>query len=90
MKVGVSAVCTIRLFAGAASIVGSSSILIDEDDVSGCSTIGDLIKVLCRLHPELLALSSRSKWVVDCTFVDLHHDLTLPIELAMIPPVSGG
>lgn len=90
MKVGVSAVCKIRLFAGAASIVGSSSILIDEDDVSGCSTIGDLINVLCRLHPELLALSSRSKWVVDCTFVDLHHDLTLPIELAMIPPVSGG
>ena len=50
MKVGVSAVCTIRLFAGAASIVGSSSIFIDEDDVSGCSTIGDLINVLCRLH----------------------------------------
>ena len=77
----------IRLFAGARERVGSEMIAVDT---SGPMQVGELRAELSRLYPQLTELLARSRIAVDNRFVNDKHDLSPDVEVAVIPPVSGG
>jgi sulfur-carrier protein len=84
---------SVRLFAGAAQLAGTSQL---ELELSSQSTaqrkalVSDVVLRLLEQIPQLSSLLKNSRWAVDDDFVELNHVLQDGQMLAMIPPVSGG
>ncbi len=77
----------ILLFAQARQIVGSDSI---EVTIPDTATVADLKSSLSDSVPELTALLSRSNIALDQQYAIDEDVVSDGVEVALIPPVSGG
>ena len=77
----------VQLFAGAREVVGAASIHLN---LSAGATVADLRHALIHDHPELSPLLARSRIAVDREFADDSAVVPDGVEVALIPPVSGG
>lgn len=78
---------TVRLFARAKDLAGTNSIRIALADGS---TVGELRRVLGQEQPRLAGLLERSLLAVNDEFADDATVLPQGVEVALLPPVSGG
>jgi molybdopterin synthase sulfur carrier subunit len=78
---------SIALFASAREVVGSNSV-----DLNLCepATVCDLRNALVEGYPELARLMSTSVFSVDHEYANDDLKLRDGVEVALIPPVSGG
>jgi molybdopterin converting factor subunit 1 len=77
----------VRLFAGARDLVGADHVAVH---LPAQATVGDLRRHLGNIQPALAALLARSAVAVDQEFAEDSLLLTEDIEIALLPPVSGG
>lgn len=77
----------VLLFAQARQIVGSDSI---EVTIPATATVADLKNSLSDSVPELTALLSRSNIALDQQYAIDEDVVSDGVEVALIPPVSGG
>lgn len=77
----------IRLFASLRERAGGAEVVLS--DVAEGTTIGEVIELLARNHPELGSLDHVAA-VVGTEYVDRKRELREGEELALLPPVSGG
>jgi molybdopterin converting factor subunit 1 len=77
----------VLLFAQARQIVGSDSI---EVTIPDAATVADLKNSLSDSVPELTALLSRSNIALDQQYAIDEDVVSDGVEVALIPPVSGG
>ena len=75
------------LFAMARDVCGKEAI---EIELTDDGTIGDLRKVLGAQMPDLFPLLVNSLFAVGTEYVPDDFTLTEGVEVACIPPVSGG
>ena len=86
------------MFAAAAEQTGTSQVTLELGDCES-PTVQQVARHLIREYPQLDLICKRSRWAMGTEFVEL--DLKLEthtdaisgrpaIELALIPPVSGG
>lgn len=54
------------------------------------ATVADALELLGGRHPTLNALDASVRCAVDRAFVDASHPLADGVELALLPPMSGG
>ena len=78
---------TVRLFARARDLAGANSLRIE---IHEGATVGDLRRQLAGTHPKLSGLLSRSSIAVRDEFADDSLPLPAGVEVAVLPPVSGG
>lgn len=78
---------SIALFASARELVGSISV---DLEVSEQATVCDLKIALVEAYPELASLMSNSVFSVDHEYANDDMMLRDGVEVALIPPVSGG
>jgi molybdopterin converting factor small subunit len=85
---------TIRLFAGAAQIVGQAQVELEFDGQAVAQpatvSVGEIARQLSVQFPQLRSLVQTSRWAVDNEFVGLDFQTNAEHTLVMIPPVSGG
>ena len=77
----------VLLFASAKESVGQDYV---DLDLGGDSTVADLRKQLVASYPVLSALVARSHVAVDQQFAPEDQPIADAMEVALIPPVSGG
>ena len=77
----------VLLFAQARQIADAESV---EVSVDAGSTVADLKTVLAEAQPGLAALLSRSSIAIDQKYAVDADVVGEGVEVAMIPPVSGG
>ncbi len=77
----------VLLFASLRDRAGAPSVRVHLD---GDLTVGALRLALSSAHPELRAGLSSSRVAVDREFREDEHPLVAGVEVAIIPPVSGG
>lgn len=77
----------VLLFAQAKQIAGVDSI---EVEVGDTAKVSDLKSALATAQPELASLLSRSNIALDQKYATDEDELLADVEVAMIPPVSGG
>jgi molybdopterin converting factor small subunit len=81
----------IKLFAGLREGIGSPILHVSCNPRTSAGELKDLVAALC---PEWKDLVRSSRVAVDRTFIDDARCLELrtdqPVEIALIPPVSGG
>lgn len=83
----------VRLFAALREGCGRDSVPIEWSEPR---TAGQLKQAVAALHPELKELVGASRVAVNHTFVPDTSSIELapptqpPLEIALIPPVSGG
>ena len=77
----------IKLFAGARELVGKHEVAVElpED-----STVGQLREQLKAEYPALGQLLPHSMFALDATYATDETPLQPDVEIACIPPVSGG
>jgi molybdopterin converting factor small subunit len=80
-------VLDIRLFAGAAEIVGNRAVQISVPIGTALATV---VQALINEYPQLERLARLSRWAVGTEFIANEFEFTAATALAMIPPVSGG
>jgi MoaE-MoaD fusion protein len=73
-------------FAGARDAAGAATERLDEVP----ATVGELRRVLAERHPSLAPVLSRSRIAVDHEFAADDAVLRAGVEVAVVPPVSGG
>jgi molybdopterin converting factor subunit 1 len=78
---------TIRLFARARDLAHADAIVID---LPAGTTVATLRQELARAHPALAGLLARSALAVDNEFAADDLVLRPGVEIALLPPVSGG
>ena len=78
---------TIRMFAAAKQCVGGDSATVFAEE--GAS-VGALRRALCQSPGPLAELVKRSLFAVDNRYVDDAFIVSPEMEIACIPPVSGG
>ena len=78
---------SIALFAAARELVGSNSV---DLNLSEPATVCDLRNALVEGYPELASLMSNSVFSVDHEYANDDSKLRDGVEVALIPPVSGG
>lgn len=78
---------TVLLFAQARQIAGSDSVSVSLDDNA---SVADLRKALAEAHPDLESLLSRSSIALDQKYAIDADVVWENVEVAVIPPVSGG
>lgn len=78
---------TVRLFAGAADIAGTRTILLAAEDTF---TIGEAFLRLCYQFPALGQMEGRLLFAANAEYASKECVLHPGDELALIPPVSGG
>jgi molybdopterin converting factor subunit 1 len=74
-------------FASAADLVGAGE---SEIEVPEGSTVGDLLAELARRHPALAPLAPRLAVALDGEIARGERALRPGVEVALLPPVSGG
>lgn len=78
---------SIALFASARDLVGSNSVNLD---LSETATVCEMRNALVEGYPELASLLSNSVFSVDHEYANDDVKLRDGVEVALIPPVSGG
>ena len=87
---------TIRLFAGAAQLAGTSLVKIrfiespDSDQVERSASLAEIAELLRAQHPQLGNIIACSRWAVNEQFVLPDSVVVDGAVIALIPPVSGG
>ncbi|MEC8557646.1 MAG: MoaD/ThiS family protein [Planctomycetota bacterium] len=77
----------VLLFAGAAQRAGTRRWRME---LAGGSTVREVRDAIIQEFAELGDLAQVSRWAINNQFVDLETVLNESLQLAMIPPVSGG
>lgn len=77
----------VLLFAGAAQRAGTRSW---QMEIAPGSTVCEVRDALTQEFSELEDLAHVSRWAINNQFVDLEAVLNESLQIAMIPPVSGG
>lgn len=77
----------VLLFAGLREIARAQTLPVEIDDDA---TVGDLLAALGRQHPALAPRLGPCRVALDHAFVDARAPVCGAIEVAVIPPVSGG
>lgn len=77
---------TVLSFASLSDLLGASQTL----ELSGPSTVAELLDQLESSHPELKRYQRRYRVAVNQEFVELDAAIPEGAEVALIPPVSGG
>ena len=77
----------VQLFARARDLAGSDTVMITLPEGA---TTGDLRRELATQYPRLARLLEHSALAVNRDFADDHLSLPLGVEVALLPPVSGG
>jgi molybdopterin converting factor subunit 1 len=77
----------VLLFAGLREIARAQTLPVELDDDANA---GDLLAALGRQHPALAPLLGPCRVALDQEFVDARAPLRGVVEVAVIPPVSGG
>jgi molybdopterin converting factor subunit 1 len=77
----------VLLFAGLREIARAQTLPVEIDDDA---TVGDLLAALGRQHPALAPRLGPCRVALDHAFVDARAPVRGAIEVAVIPPVSGG
>lgn len=77
---------TIRFFAAAAEVVGSSTL----DRPASLRKVGEVRMWLSEQYPQAKALWAKCFVAVDQSYASDGHVLLPAEEVAIIPPVSGG
>ena len=80
-------IAVVHLFAGARELAGADSISVE---MPTGTTVGELRRVLSRCQPALLPLLVRSRIALNREFAEDSAIIPEGVELALIPPVSGG
>ncbi len=78
---------TVLLFAGLRDRLKRSSL---ELEIAAGSTVDALVATIARAHPELAGPLAHCRVAVDQTFATGDETISAPVEVALIPPVSGG
>jgi molybdopterin synthase sulfur carrier subunit len=78
---------TVRLFARARDLVGADSVVME---LPAQATAGDLRRGLATRYPPLAGLLARSALAIDNEFAEDAQPLPMGVEVAVLPPVSGG
>ena len=81
-------IVNVMLFAQARQIAESPQIEVELDCVS--ATVADLRSAIEKKYPKLEALLSRSNIAIDQQYAADGDVIAEGVEIAMIPPVSGG
>jgi molybdopterin converting factor subunit 1 len=77
----------VRLFARAKDLAGAETLAVELADGA---TVAELRRRLTEMNPALAPLLPRCAVAVDGEFADDALRLTDSIEVAVLPPVSGG
>lgn len=77
----------VKLFASFRQITGKSELNLE---LAEGSTVADLFKELCGVHPKLEAIAAHSLVSVNLDYRSFETVLCDGDEVAFIPPVSGG
>ena len=77
----------VRLFARARDLAGADSIAVE---LPNGATVADLRRRLAADHPALAGLLERSALAVENEFAEDSLVLSGNVEIALLPPVSGG
>jgi len=77
---------TVQLFAGMAATVGQRSVTVQPRE----RTVASLRSALGEAFPAIEALLARSAVAVDGCYAAADAILETGVEIAVIPPVSGG
>jgi molybdopterin converting factor subunit 1 len=77
----------VKLFAAARDLAGGESI---EIELPAPATVADLRQALMERLPPARELLARSMFAVDCDYATNETRLSQNVEVACIPPVSGG
>lgn len=83
---GTSAV-TVRLFAGAAALVGVRAWQLQVKDGM---TIQDAFEGMCHIFPALSSYAGRLHFALNAEYADPQALIRPGDEVCLIPPVSGG
>ncbi len=75
------------VFAAARQSLGKSQLLVT---LAPGSSVRDLRSEVLRLHPELEGLLKFSRFAIQTEYVTEDTELRDGVEIAWIPPVSGG
>ena len=79
--------CRVQLFAAARDLAQSDALSVD---VSPPVTAGAVLDAIARRCPNLAPLLPVCRLAVDQSFVTADAAIPPGVELALIPPVSGG
>ena len=77
----------VKLFAGARELADAGEV---EVEIPQNATIGDLREALRQRFPALSPLLPHAMFAVNASYVDDATVISDNVELACIPPVSGG
>jgi molybdopterin converting factor subunit 1 len=77
----------VRLFARARDLAGADALVVEVPDGA---TVGDLRRRLAEQRPALRGLLEHSALAINDEFADDRLTLPLEVEVALLPPVSGG
>ncbi len=75
------------MFAVARDIIGANSV---EVEVANPATVGNLKQALIDQYPSLADVVKRSAFSVNHEYATDNSSLAEQVEVALIPPVSGG
>jgi molybdopterin converting factor subunit 1 len=77
----------VRLFARARDLGGADNVAVD---LPSGATVADLRRRLVALHPKLADLAGKCAVAVGAEFADDNATVKEGVEIALLPPVSGG
>jgi molybdopterin converting factor subunit 1 len=80
-------IVSVRLFARARDLAGADVVRVELSDGA---TVADLRRRLAADYPALAGLLERSALAVDSDFAEDSRVLSVNVEVALLPPVSGG
>ena len=78
---------TVRMFARAKDLAGTSSVAVD---IAEGGTVSQLRRQLAERYPSLARLLDHSAFAVNDDFADDSQPIPANAEVALLPPVSGG
>ena len=77
----------VRVFAALRELLGQDECVMDVD---AGTTVETVWEALCAQHPALAPFAASVSFAVNREYVAADHRLSAPVEIAIIPPVSGG
>lgn len=77
----------VKLFAAVRDAIGQSEVAIE---VPEGATVAKVRSALCVAYPQLRLLIERAMFAVDASYAQDDDILAEGVEVACIPPVSGG
>ncbi len=78
-------VVAVRYWAGARAAAG-----VDQDEVAGCTTVGDAVQAVVALHPSLATVVTVSTLLLDGRVARGDSPLARGAVVEVLPPFAGG